>query len=152
MNTTVQTRRLLLAHSTWDIIPVLAGLAHLVYVVGIFLVFDRLPWWGVILAGLGYAYLIACNINSVSHNFIHNPYFVSPALNRAYSLLLRRRSGMPSAGQGKPSFVLATHTAAIPICRPPGASAITAGSPTGCGRTTAITPGIIFPARPYGAK
>lgn len=41
-----------------------------------------------VLAGLGYAYLIAWNINSVSHNFIHNPYFVSPALNRAYSLVL----------------------------------------------------------------
>jgi fatty acid desaturase len=89
MDSTVQTRsRLFLAHSGWDIVPVLAGLAHLAYLVTVFLLFDRLPWWGVVLAGLGYAYLIAWNINSVSHNFIHNPYFVSPVLNRAYSLVL----------------------------------------------------------------
>jgi len=82
-----QPRRIL-AHSSWDIVPVLAGLAHLGYIVALFLLFDRLPWWGVILGGLGYAYLIGWNINSVSHNFIHNPYFVSPLLNRAYSLML----------------------------------------------------------------
>lgn len=88
---TIQTepaRRRILAHSSWDLIPVLAGLAHLVYFVALFLVFNYLPWWGVVLGGLGYAYLIGWNINSVSHNFIHNSYFVSPILNRAFRLLL----------------------------------------------------------------
>ncbi len=76
------------AHSTWDALPIMAGLAHLAYIVGVFLAFDYLPWWGIVLAGLGYAYLIAWNINSVSHNFIHNVYFKAPWLNRAYSLVL----------------------------------------------------------------
>ena len=89
MTTSVATRHSrLFAHSTWDAVPVVAGLAHLGYIAVLFVLFDRLPWWGVVLGGLGYAYLIAWNINSVSHNFIHNPYFAAPALNRAYSLVL----------------------------------------------------------------
>src|SRR3569832_1690809 len=80
--------RRVLAQSTWDVLPVLAGVAHLAYIVALFLAFDRLPWWGVILGGVGYAYLIGWNINSVSHNFIHNPYFTSSLLNRAFSLML----------------------------------------------------------------
>jgi len=85
---TVSPTRRFLAYSRWDIVPVLAGLAHLAYIVVLFLAFDYLSWWGVVLGGLGYAYLIGWNINSVSHNFIHNPYFVSPLLNRGYSLML----------------------------------------------------------------
>jgi fatty acid desaturase len=85
---TNSTSRSVLAHSTWDAVPILAGLAHLGYIAAVFVAFNHLPWWGVVMAGLGYAYLIAWNINSVSHNFIHNPYFVSPGLNRAYSLIL----------------------------------------------------------------
>lgn len=38
MDSTVQTRsRLFLAHSGWDMVPVLAGLAHLAYLVTVFL-------------------------------------------------------------------------------------------------------------------
>ena len=37
--------------------------------------------------GLLYAFCINANINGISHNFIHNPYFRSPLLNRLFSLL-----------------------------------------------------------------
>jgi fatty acid desaturase len=81
-------RRGILAHSTWDAIPVAEGLLHLAAIVALFLVFPLLPWWGVIAAGLLYAYSITWNHNSVAHNFVHNPYFVSPALNRGFALVL----------------------------------------------------------------
>jgi len=34
-----------------------------------------------------YSISISWNINGISHNFLHNPYFRSPALNRAFSVL-----------------------------------------------------------------
>lgn len=76
------------AYSPWDAVPVAEGILHLAAVVGLFLVFPLLPWWGVIVAGLLYAYSISWNHNSIAHNFVHNPYFASPALNRAFALLL----------------------------------------------------------------
>ena len=40
-----------------------------------------------ILLGLLYAFCINANINGVSHNFIHNPYFRSPLLNRLFGVV-----------------------------------------------------------------
>lgn len=79
--------RFIFAHSYWDIIPALCGVAHLAYLIGMFLLFDRLPMWANILLGLIYAWSITWNINSVSHFFIHNAYFKSPVLNRLFSLI-----------------------------------------------------------------
>ncbi len=75
----------LLAHSAWDVIPVLCGVLHLGFVLAIFAAFPLLPWWGVLRAA--YSVSISWNINGISHNFIHNPYFTSPFLNRAFSLM-----------------------------------------------------------------
>jgi fatty acid desaturase len=75
------------AHTAWDIVPVLCGIGHLAFVIGMFLVFDEVPWWVNGILGCIYAISISWNINGVSHNFIHNPYFVSPFLNRAFSLV-----------------------------------------------------------------
>ena len=55
------------AHSYWDILPVLAGVGHLAYLITMFMVFNYLPWWGNVLLGLGYAWSISWNINGVSH-------------------------------------------------------------------------------------
>ena len=77
----------LLASSKWDIVPVLCGLAHAGFVAFWFLSFPHFSWWENGLMGLIYSWSIAWNVNSVSHNFIHNPYFVSPLLNRLFSLL-----------------------------------------------------------------
>jgi fatty acid desaturase len=64
------------------------GGLHLVAVVGLFLALPLLPWWGAIAAGLLYAGSITWNHNSIAHNFVHNPYFRSPALNRGFALIL----------------------------------------------------------------
>lgn len=78
----------LLAHNSRDIIPVLCALAHAAYLVALFLLFPVLPWWALLVLGLGYSISISWNINGIAHNFIHNPYFTSPVLNRAFSWLL----------------------------------------------------------------
>jgi fatty acid desaturase len=77
----------ILAYSYWDVIPVIWGLLHLTYLICMLIAFQYLPWWGNALTGLFYAFSISWNVNSVSHNFIHNAYFKSNALNRAFSLL-----------------------------------------------------------------
>ena len=40
-----------------------------------------------LILGLIYSVSISWNINGISHNFIHNPYFRSPVLNRLFSIL-----------------------------------------------------------------
>ncbi len=82
-----RSRFAILAHSRWDVIPVLCGLLHFAFVIGFFLAFPLLPWWGALLLGCIYSVSISWNINGISHNFIHNPYFVSPFLNRLFSYI-----------------------------------------------------------------
>ncbi|MES2181612.1 MAG: fatty acid desaturase [Pseudomonadota bacterium] len=77
----------LFAHSYWDAIPVSWGLLHFAYFIGMLVGFSYLPWWANLMTGLFYAFSISWNVNSVSHNFIHNAYFNSNILNRAFSLL-----------------------------------------------------------------
>jgi fatty acid desaturase len=74
----------LLAHSCWDTIPVALGLAHCAAVVALVFAFHVLNWPAFLAFACLYAISISWSINSIAHNFIHNPYFVSHALNRAY--------------------------------------------------------------------
>ncbi len=75
------------AYSYWDAIPVLLGIMHFGYLLCMLVAFAYLPWWANAMTGLFYAFSISWNINSVSHNFIHNAYFQSNILNRCFSLL-----------------------------------------------------------------
>jgi fatty acid desaturase len=79
--------RFIFAHSYWDIIPVFFGIAHLAYLLMMFVLFEHLPWWANVLLALVYAVSISWNINGISHNFIHNAYFKSEILNRIFSLI-----------------------------------------------------------------
>ncbi len=74
-------------YTALDLAPVLAAVAHLAFVVWIVLGFSTRPWWGNLACGLVYAWAIAWNINGVSHNFLHTPYFRHGWANRAFSLL-----------------------------------------------------------------
>ncbi len=75
------------AYSLWDAVPNLLGFVHFSYLLAMLYFFNLLPWWANTLIGLFYAFSISGNVNSVSHNFIHNTYFKSSKLNRAFSLL-----------------------------------------------------------------
>ena len=67
----------ILAYSKWDAIAVLCGLLHFAFVLAFFSVFPHAPWWLLIGMGLTYSVSISWNINGISHNFLHNPYFKS---------------------------------------------------------------------------
>ena len=77
----------LFRYSAWDAVPVLAGIAHFAYVLFLFIAFKRLPWWALIPLGFIWSVSISWNINGISHNFLHNPYFKSNVLNRCFSIL-----------------------------------------------------------------
>lgn len=83
----MSTQSRIFAHSNWDIVPVLAGVAHLFFTFWLFFHITTLSWYQAIPLGALYAISISWNINGVSHNFLHNPYFVSQKLNRAFSLV-----------------------------------------------------------------
>ncbi len=75
------------AHSRMDIIPVLAAVAHLAFDIWLVVGFASRPLWVSALLGCIYAISISWNINGISHNFIHTPYFTSRRANYAFSLL-----------------------------------------------------------------
>src|SRR5689334_1525734 len=86
---TKNTRAWLFAYSTWDIIPVLAGIAHAAYLVLLYCLFTYTPtrWYVLVPLGLAWSVSISWNINGISHNFLHNAYFKSAFLNTCFSLL-----------------------------------------------------------------
>ena len=74
-------------YSRYDAIPVLAALLQFAYLLALFVAFPRLPWWALVPLGLIWSISISWNINGISHNFLHNPYFRSSVLNRCFSIL-----------------------------------------------------------------
>src|SRR5581483_7493158 len=75
------------AHTRWDVIPVCAALLHCAFFFALFYLFPRVPLWVMLILGLIYSVSISWNINGISHNFIHTPYFRLPLLNRSFSIL-----------------------------------------------------------------
>ena len=75
------------AHTRWDSIPVLAAIFHCAYFFGMFYLFSRVPLWIMLILGFVYSVSMSWNINGISHNFIHNPYFRFPLFNRLFSIL-----------------------------------------------------------------
>jgi len=82
-------------YSAFDLFPALSGVGIVALLLGSFLWFDRMPWWVVVPAFLAAAYSYLWNLQCISHNFIHNPFFTSPWLNRAYSVLETVALGVP---------------------------------------------------------
>ena len=80
------TNSRLFAHTRWDVLPAFAGLFHLFYFFALFYLYPRTPLWIMLILGFVYSLMINANINGVGHNFIHNPFFRSPLLNRLFSL------------------------------------------------------------------
>ncbi len=83
----LESKSWLFAWSAWDVVPALCGILHLLYIPLLFWLFPRLPLWAMLPLGLIYSIAVTWNLNSIAHNFIHNPYFRSPLLNRVFSLV-----------------------------------------------------------------
>lgn len=88
-------RSLLFRYTAYDAIPALCAVANVAVLVGSFLLFPALPAWGVAAAFAAVAFCYCWNVQSISHNFIHNPFFRSDWLNRAFSLLESVAMGIP---------------------------------------------------------
>ena len=79
--------RWVFAWSNWDVLSVLAAFAHLGFIVWLVVGFSARPWWGNLICACLYSIGMSWNINGVSHNFLHTPYFRWKQLNYAFSLL-----------------------------------------------------------------
>jgi fatty acid desaturase len=82
-------------HSAYDAFPATGGVGIVALLLASLLCFDHLPWWVVVPAFLAVAYSYLWNLQSISHNFIHNPFFTNRWLNRAYSVVLTLDLGVP---------------------------------------------------------
>jgi fatty acid desaturase len=87
--------RFLFRYTAYDAIPAICGIGIVSTILFSFLHFDSLPAW--LAAGLFLA--VACsywwNLQCISHNFIHNPFFAAAWLNRAFSVLETLAIGVP---------------------------------------------------------
>lgn len=82
-------------YSAWDAVPAILVYAHLAALVAFFVAWPQLSWTAR-LAGAGlYAFAIGWNQDSVSHNFIHNPFFTSRLMNRITEFALTLENGVP---------------------------------------------------------
>jgi fatty acid desaturase len=85
----------LFRYSRADAIVVLCGVFHVGFLLWTFLAYRSLPWWALALAFVAYAVMICWNLQCISHNFIHNPFFRLGWLNRLFGVLESLAIGMP---------------------------------------------------------
>jgi fatty acid desaturase len=82
-------------YSPYDALPAACGVFNLAFLLWTFVAFGGLSWWAAVAAFIVAAWLYCWNLQCISHNFIHNPYFRSAGLNRAYGVLETLCIGLP---------------------------------------------------------
>jgi fatty acid desaturase len=85
----------LLRYSYYDLLPILGGILNLALIFWTCLAFPHLPWWGLAGSFLVVAFMYCWNLQCVAHNLIHNPFFTSDWLNRAFYLVETLCLGAP---------------------------------------------------------
>ncbi|WP_372784263.1 fatty acid desaturase [Phenylobacterium sp.] len=85
----------LFRYSAWDAIPAALVFVHIGLLLAFFLAWRELSWPERLAGAAAYAIAIGWSLDSVSHNFIHNPFFAWEPLNRLTSLLLTLELGTP---------------------------------------------------------
>jgi fatty acid desaturase len=91
----MSAKRPFFRHGAIDVIPALGGVGHFAFLLFTFLAYPWLPAWAVVVCFLTYATLICWNLQCISHNFIHNPFFAFRPLNRIYGVIESLAIGMP---------------------------------------------------------
>ena len=86
---------LLFRYSAWDAIPAALVLIHIGLLLAFFLAWHHLSWPLRMAGAAAYGAAIGWSLDSVSHNFIHNPFFAWEPLNRLTSLVLTLELGTP---------------------------------------------------------
>ncbi|MDE2488074.1 MAG: fatty acid desaturase [Alphaproteobacteria bacterium] len=82
-------------YSAWDAMPAFLVYAHLAALIAFFVAWPELSWPVRFAGAFAYAFAIGWNQDSVAHNFIHNPFFVSPLANRITEFALTLENGTP---------------------------------------------------------
>src|SRR5438309_3559322 len=85
----------LLRHSAWYYLPSLGGVGIVALIFWTWLCFGSLSWWVLVPCFTAIMWSYCWNLQCISHNFIHNPYFSLKLLNRAYSVLETFALGVP---------------------------------------------------------
>ena len=88
-------RNQLFRYTSYDAFPSLCAVANVALLVGTLLGFHVLPAWALAASFCAIVFCYCWNVQSISHNFIHNPFFTSIWLNRAYSVLETFALGVP---------------------------------------------------------
>jgi len=88
-------RNQLFRYTSYDAFPSLCAVANVALLVGTLLGFHVLPAWALAASFCAIVFCYCWNVQSISHNFIHNPFFTSTWLNRAYSVLETLALGVP---------------------------------------------------------
>jgi fatty acid desaturase len=74
--------------SAWDALPATLAVVQLALVGVLYAAWPGLTWPARVGWLALYAFSVGWNLNSIAHNFIHNPFFRSERLNRAMSLVI----------------------------------------------------------------
>jgi fatty acid desaturase len=82
-------------YSSADALPALCGVGLFAVLLASLLCFDHMSWWLLVPAFLTIMWGYVWNLQCISHNFIHNPYFTSPWLNRLFGLMETVNLGVP---------------------------------------------------------
>jgi fatty acid desaturase len=87
--------RVFFRYSAYDAIPALSVVGIVALIFWTFLAYPTLPWLVLVPAFLAVACSYLWNLQCLSHNFIHNPFFRWRWLNRAFSVLETFAIGVP---------------------------------------------------------
>lgn len=91
----MRERLRLFRYTPYDALPALCGMANLALLIVLALYFEELPLWVIIPAFVLVSFCYSWNLNAISHNFIHNPFFASRWLNRAWGVMNSMAIGVP---------------------------------------------------------
>lgn len=91
----MSAKSFLFRHSRYDAIVAMCGLLNLAFLVWTFFAFPSLPRWALGISFFVLAWAYCWNLQCISHNFIHNPFFTNVWLNRAFGVLETLCIGMP---------------------------------------------------------
>lgn len=82
-------------YSPYDAIVALCGVGIVTLILWTFLCFDQLTLWVLAPAFVAAMWSYCWNLQCISHNFIHNPFFTNPWLNRLFGVLETIALGVP---------------------------------------------------------
>jgi fatty acid desaturase len=85
----------LFRYSAWDAIPAALVFIQFGLILAFFVAWPQMSWLERFACACLYALGIGWNLDSVSHNFVHNPFFAFEPLNRLTSFVLSFELGTP---------------------------------------------------------